>query len=165
LAAYCGGWGAGVFALFLGFVFWGSAWGKGVVRIRPLFPCHGRQDGGRGLSMPCRKRQRKKGGVYELQKLRSASGVILTCFSFFSRCSFLASLQVRAQPEPPKAVIFQSKINLEVKNGFRRAFKGLDVKRYGKGNMDGSTGFYKRFRGFFTVGLEAIIKHLLGVIY
>jgi hypothetical protein len=28
---------------------------------------------------------------------------------------------------------FQSKINLEVKNGFRRTFKGLDVKSTAKG--------------------------------
>jgi len=54
---------------------------------------------------------------------------------------------------------------LEAKNGFRRAFKRLNVKRYGKGDKDGSTGFYERFRGFFIGGLGAKIRHLLGVIY
>jgi hypothetical protein len=82
----------------------------------------------------------------------------LTCFLLFlllTACSFWFSFPVRAQPEPPKAVIFQSKINLEVKNGFRRAFKGLKVKGYGKGDKDGSTRLYKRFRGFFIGGLGA----------
>jgi hypothetical protein len=68
----------------------------------------------------------------------------------------LVPIIVGAQPSPPKAVIFQSKINLEVKNGFRGAFKGLDVKRYGKWNRDGSTGFYECFRGFFIGGLRSI---------
>jgi hypothetical protein len=148
----------GVFALFLGFVFLRQCRGKGGVRISPLFPCPrppGRRAGCEYRL--CRKRQRKKGGIYELQKLRSVSGAILSYFLLpflFTVCSFWSSFPVRAQPEPPKAVIFQSKINLEVKNGFRRAFMGVDVKRYGKGDKDGSTGFYERFRGFFIGGLE-----------
>jgi hypothetical protein len=91
-----------------------------------------------------------------MEKLRSASGAILTYFllpPLLSVCSFWSSSPVLAQPEPPKTVIFQNKINLEVKNGFRMAFKWLKVKGYGKGDKDGSTGLYKRFRGFFIWGL------------
>ena len=39
------------------------------------------------------------------------------------------------------------------------------MKRYDKGDKDGSTGFYERFRGFFIKGLGAKIGRLLGVIY
>ena len=39
------------------------------------------------------------------------------------------------------------------KNGFRRAWKALNVKRYGNRDMDGSMGFYVRFRGVFLRGL------------
>jgi len=121
-----------------------------------------------------RQWQRKKGGVYDLQKLRSDSGAILSYFLlslllFFSPFSLLPVLSgplfLFGRSPTAEGGFLQSKINLEAKNSFRRAFKGLDVKRYGKGDRDGSTGFYERFRGFFIGGLGAKIRRLLGVIY
>jgi hypothetical protein len=40
----------------------------------------------------------------------------------------------------------------KLKNGFRRAFKALKVKLYGKGGLGRSTGFYKLQLGVFFIG-------------
>jgi hypothetical protein len=53
---------------------------------------------------------------------------------------------------------------VNVKNGFRRAFKGLDVKRYGKRIKGGSTGFYERFGGCFIGGLHRRKNMVLFVV-